>query len=169
MSQIKLELALDASKPNEVKAFADFLYAIAGQPAKFAEGSPEVVSNQTQTDEKITETDKPKQTRSRSKAAAPKTEEAESTETVQASDASAETETKKQGGDDVAEKSGGSTEKSAAVSEISLDMIREVLAKKIDAHRDTIREAMAKTGAKNITTLKEEDYEDFYNLIKGLK
>jgi non-homologous end joining protein Ku len=53
-------------------------------------------------------------------------------------------------------------------SEIKISDLRTLLSKKVDEHRDDIKAKLTELGAKNVTTLDESKYEEFFNFLKGL-
>lgn len=52
--------------------------------------------------------------------------------------------------------------------EIKISDLRTLLSKKVDDHRDDIKAKLTELGAKNVTTLDESKYEEFYDFLKGL-
>ena len=52
--------------------------------------------------------------------------------------------------------------------EIKISDLRTLLSKKVDEHRDDIKAKLTELGAKNVTTLDESKYEEFFNFLKGL-
>ena len=53
--------------------------------------------------------------------------------------------------------------------EIKISDLRTLLSKKVDEHRDDIKAKLTELGAKNVTTLDEAKYEEFYTFLKGLE
>lgn len=53
--------------------------------------------------------------------------------------------------------------------EIKISDLRTLLSKKVDEHRDDIKAKLTELGAKNVTTLDESKYEEFYTFLKDLK
>ena len=53
-------------------------------------------------------------------------------------------------------------------SEIKISDLRTLLSKKVDEHRDDIKAKLTELGAKNVTTLDESKYEEFFNFLNGL-
>lgn len=53
--------------------------------------------------------------------------------------------------------------------EIKISDLRTLLSKKVDEHRDDIKAKLTELGAKNVTTLDEAKYEEFYDFLKGLE
>lgn len=51
---------------------------------------------------------------------------------------------------------------------IKISDLRTLLSKKVDEHRDDIKAKLTELGAKNVTTLDEAKYEEFYDFLKGL-
>ena len=54
-------------------------------------------------------------------------------------------------------------------SEIKISDLRTLLSKKVDEHRDDIKAKLTELGAKNVTTLDETKYGEFYTFLKGLE
>lgn len=52
---------------------------------------------------------------------------------------------------------------------IKISDLRTLLSKKVDEHRDDIKAKLTELGAKNVTTLDEAKYEEFYTFLKGLE
>ena len=52
--------------------------------------------------------------------------------------------------------------------EITFNDVKNMMASKIDDNRDAIKNKMAELGAKNMSTLKEEDYAEFHKFLKSL-
>ena len=52
---------------------------------------------------------------------------------------------------------------------IKISDLRTLLSKKVDEHRDDIKAKLTELGAKNVTTLDESKYEEFYTFLKGLE
>ena len=52
--------------------------------------------------------------------------------------------------------------------EIKISDLRTLLSKKVDEHRDDIKAKLTELGAKNVTTLDESKYEEFFNFLKCL-
>jgi len=65
----------------------------------------------------------------------------------------------------VEEKAEETTNKEA---EIKISDLRTLLSKKVDEHRDDIKAKLTEIGAKNVTTLDESKYEEFFNFLKDL-
>ena len=53
--------------------------------------------------------------------------------------------------------------------EIKISDLRTLLSKKVDEHRDDIKAKLTELGSKNVTTLDESKYEEFYTFLKDLK
>lgn len=60
-------------------------------------------------------------------------------------------------------------EQTEKTSDITVDDIRTLQAQKVTAHRDAIIEKFKKLGAKGISSLDEDHFEEYYNFLKGLK
>lgn len=50
----------------------------------------------------------------------------------------------------------------------SIQDIRTLLASKVDNHREAIRAKLTELGAKNVTGLDPQNYDSFYEFLKGL-
>ena len=134
---------LTLNTPEELKLTADYLKGL-------AELSPVI----TPTQEQIA--DKPK----KQTASKPKTDKVE---------AEPQTQPKV---DEVAEEKPAVEEKTEETAsntpEIKISDLRTLLSKKVDEHRDDIKAKLTELGAKNVTTLDESKYEEFFNFLKGL-
>lgn len=51
---------------------------------------------------------------------------------------------------------------------VSIQDIRTLLASKVDNHREAIRAKLTELGAKNVTGLDPQNYDSFYEFLKGL-
>lgn len=51
---------------------------------------------------------------------------------------------------------------------VSIQDIRNLLASKVDNHRETIRAKLTELGAKNVTGLDARNYDSFYEFLKDL-
>lgn len=51
---------------------------------------------------------------------------------------------------------------------IKIGDIRSLVSKKVNDHREDIKEKLSEYGAKNVTSLEEENYVDFYNFLNEL-
>ncbi len=51
---------------------------------------------------------------------------------------------------------------------LDITEIRSLLASKVGAHRDVIKEKLAELDAKNVTSLKVENYIEFFNFLNSL-
>lgn len=56
----------------------------------------------------------------------------------------------------------------AEEAEITLDELRQALSPKVKTHKEELRAKMRELGAKNISTLEESKYGEFYSFIKTL-
>lgn len=151
MSNIKIEVSLDTADQKTVKAFADFLYSLSGgTPAtvKNTEASATEIEEEQPAPSPATTAPATRTRASRAKVKEePKVEESEETP-VKEEPAKAVKEEKE--------------------SSISLTDIRTNMSQKIEDHRDAIAKKMKGYGAKNITTLQPENYEDFNDFILSL-
>ena len=165
----KFESTIDLSNQEMAKALVHFIGTISGiavateidwentiQKTKSSETkSPETKSSETKNSEakKPVKSESPK---------VPKTEKQESPEP--------ETEIQKK--EEVEKEEEDTTENTkpgdGSDDEISFDLIRTELAKKVGEHKVVIKNKMTELGAKNISSLKEEDYSEFYKFLIDL-
>ena len=142
-------LNLTLNTPEEFKLTADYLKGLAGLRLAMATTQEHVV-------------EKPK----KQTASKPKTEKVEEEPQIQPQ---AQTQPKVE---EVAEEKPAVEEKAEEVtnkeSEIKISDLRTLLSKKVDEHRDDIKAKLTELGAKNVTTLDESKYEEFFNFLKGL-
>lgn len=136
---------LTLNTPEELKLTADYLNDLANL-------SENIKSPQVQ----VVEEKPKKQTSSK-----PKTEKVE--EEPQAQPKVEEVAEEKPAVEEKAEETTNSD------SEIKISDLRTLLSKKVDEHRDDIKAKLTELGAKNVTTLDEAKYEEFYDFLKGLK
>lgn len=59
-------------------------------------------------------------------------------------------------------------EKKEAQTQIKIEDVRALLQTKVANHRDTIKEKLTSYGANNVTSLKQEYYQEFYDFLKAL-
>ena len=59
-------------------------------------------------------------------------------------------------------------EKKEAQTQIKIEDVRALLQTKVANHRDTIKEKLTSYGANNVTSLKQEYYQKFYDFLKAL-
>jgi len=59
-------------------------------------------------------------------------------------------------------------EKEPEVEEITVKDIRALLSKKVEDHREEIKEKLTELGAKNVSSLDEENYEEFVDFLNDL-
>lgn len=111
--------------------------------AEKAEKAPELKKVEDPEPEKVEEEEKPKKKTPAKKEATPKKKEEEPKEEV-----------------DEAEETEGAN--------ISLDELRQALSSKVKTHKEELRAKMRELGAKNISTLEESKYDEFYSYIKTL-
>ena len=56
----------------------------------------------------------------------------------------------------------------AKSTKIDIMEIRRIMKDLVQEHRDSIKEKLNSFGAKNVSTLKEENYQEFYDYLKSL-
>ena len=144
MSKIEISVAVDATKPEELKALSNYLLALANLSGV---KTPETNTTATITASEVKEAEPApapaagkKRQASKAKTEAPKEEQ----ETPAAEAAKEET-------------------------TIKLDTLRTLLSKKVDANRDAIKDKLTELGTKNLTTLDPKDYQTIYDFFISLK
>lgn len=159
MSKIEISVAVDATKPEELKALSNYLLALANLSGV---KTPETNTTDTTTASEVKEAEPApapaagkKRQASKAKTEAPK--EDQETPAAEAAKEEAPEE-------DVKE--------AAPVKEettIKLDTLRTLLSKKVDANRDAIKDKLTELGTKNLTTLDPKDYQTMYDYFISLK
>ena len=140
----KLELTIDLSNKEQTAAFANLFLALAGQTQTFV-----VAEETSKTTKKV---DSPKKE-------TPKQEQAKTVETPAAQAAAEEA---------PEEKKEAPEEKKEAQTQIKIEDVRALLQTKVANHRDTIKEKLTSYGANNVTSLKQEYYQEFSDFLKAL-
>ena len=142
MSKIEISVAVDATKPEELKALSNYLLALANLTGVKTPESTTSTAAEVKETEPAPATTKKRQT-SKTKMETPK-EAAPEEEVKEAAPAKVET-------------------------DIKLDTLRTLLSKKVDANRDAIKDKLTELGTKNLTTLDPKDYQTMYDFFIGLK
>lgn len=163
MSKIEISVAVDATKPEELKALSNYLLALANLSGV---KTPETNTTATITASEVKEAEAEaepapapaagkKRQASKAKTEAPK-EEQETPAAEAAKEEAPEEEVK---------------EAAPAKEEttIKLDTLRTLLSKKVDANRDAIKDKLTELGTKNLTTLDPKDYQTMYDFFISLK
>ena len=154
MSKIEISVAVDATKPEELKALSNYLLALANLSGV---KTPEITTTTAAAEVKETEpalaASKKRQT-SKAKTEAPKGEQ----ETPAAEAA------KEEAPEEVKEAAPAKEE-----TDIKLDTLRTLLSKKVDANRDAVKDKLTELGTKNLTTLDPKDYQTMYDFFISLK
>ena len=159
MSKIEISVAVDATKPEELKALSNYLLALANLSGV---KTPETNTTDTTTASEVKEAEPApapaagkKRQASKAKTEAPK-EEQETPAAEAAKEEAPEEEVK---------------EAAPAKEEttIKLDTLRTLLSKKVDANRDAIKDKLTELGTKNLTTLDPKDYQTMYDFFISLK
>ena len=158
MSKIEISVAVDATKPEELKALSNYLLALANLSGV---KTPETNTTDTTTASEVKEAEPApapaagkKRQASKAKTEAPKEEQ----ETPAAEAA------KEEAPEEVKEAAPAKEE-----TTIKLDTLRTLLSKKVDANRDAIKDKLTELGTKNLTTLDPKDYQTMYDFFSGLK
>lgn len=159
MSKIEISVAVDATKPEELRALSNYLLALANLSGV---KTPETNTTDTTTAPEVKEAEPApapaagkKRQASKAKTEAPK-EEQETPAAEAAKEEAPEEEVKE----------------AAPVKEettIKLDTLRTLLSKKVDANRDAIKDKLTELGTKNLTTLDPKDYQTMYDFFISLK
>lgn len=161
MSKIEISVAVDATKPEELKALSNYLLALANLSGV---KNPETNTTDTTTASEVKEAEAEpapapaagkKRQASKAKTEAPK-EDQETPAAEAAKEEAPEEEVKE----------------AAPVKEettIKLDTLRTLLSKKVDANRDDIKDKLTELGIKNLTTLDPKDYQTMYDFFISLK
>lgn len=173
--EIKLELPLDNSA--RVRAFATFLNAVADEnhPSKISEpkksnkvdgGDPIEVKGEVFAEalvEAVKEIEEKPKSRRRTKAEieADKAKEEESAPVKETPKNIEKAEVTK------AELT-PAIEKEKEEGELTLTDVREMLSTKVEDHRDVIKVKMGELGAKSVSSLSEEHYQEFHEFLESL-
>ena len=160
MSKIEISVAVDATKPEELKALSNYLLALANLSGV---KTPETNTTDTTTAPEVKEAEPApapaagkKRQVSKAKTEAPKEEQETPAAEAAKEEAPEEEEVK---------------EAAPAKEEttIKLDTLRTLLSKKVDANRDAIKDKLTELGTKNLTTLDPKDYQTMYDFFISLK
>ena len=158
MSKIEISVAVDATKPEELKALSNYLLALANLSGV---KTPETNTTDTTTAPEVKEAEPApapaagkKRQASKAKTEAPKEEQ----ETPAAEAA------KEEAPEEVKEAAPAKEE-----TDIKLDTLRTLLSKKVDANRDAVKDKLTELGTKNLTTLDPKDYQTMYDFFISLK
>ena len=155
----KFESTIDLSNQEMAKALVHFIGTISGIAVATEIDWENTIQKTKSSETKSSETKKPVKSESPK---VPKTEKQESPEP--------ETEIQKK--EEVEKEEEDTTENTkpgdGSDDEISFDLIRTELAKKVGEHKVVIKNKMTELGAKNISSLKEEDYSEFYKFLIDL-
>lgn len=161
MSKIEISVAVDATKPEELKALSNYLLALANLSGV---KTPETNTTATITASEVKEAEAEpapapaagrKRQASKAKTEAPKEEQ----ETPAAEAA------KEEAPDEEVKEAAPAKEETT----IKLDTLRTLLSKKVDANRDAIKDKLTELGTKNLTTLDPKDYQTMYDFFISLK
>ena len=133
-------MTIDLSNKEQTAAFANLFLALAGQTQTLI-----VTEETSKTTKKV---DSPKKE-------TPKQETAKTVETPAAKEEAEEAQ-------EVPE------EKKEAQTQIKIEDVRALLQTKVANHRDKIKEKLTSFGANNVTSLKQEYYQEFSDFLKAL-
>ena len=177
MSNIKIELFLETEKPftaEQGDALATLVKSFSGGQASKDLGTIKIDTSEVEkvladaakveeipsTGTQATTEDKPKRTRTsaKDKEAANKAAETAKEEVP----ADTETDTNE------VEKADSAGSDSTSGATISLDDIRALVSLKSGTHREAIKAKCTEYGAKNIVTIPEDKYQEFYDFLNGL-
>lgn len=141
MNLAKIEIHVDVENPIQTEALRTFLNALGNQELAQAEPKAATVGR------------------------AKKLEKVEDIEVKDAEEVSAAVET-----EDVAEVRQVQSFDAPTPKEAVIDIteVRALLATKVGAHRDAIKDKLAELDAKNVTSLKVESYPDFMGFLNSL-
>lgn len=159
MSKIEISVAVDATKPEELKALSNYLLALANLSGV---KTPETNTTDTTTAPEVKEAEPApapaagkKRQASKAKTEAPKEEQ--ETPAAEA--------TKEEAPEEEVKEAAPAKEETT----IKLDTLRTLLSKKVDANRDAIKDKLTELGTKNLTTLDPKDYQTMYDFFISLK
>lgn len=156
MSKIEISVAVDATKPEELKALSNYLLALANLSGV---KTPETNTTDTTTASEVKESEPSPAAAKKRQASKAKTEAPKEEQETTAAEAA-----KEEAPEEVKE--------AAPVKEettIKLDTLRTLLSKKVDANRDAIKDKLTELGTKNLTTLDPKDYQTMYDFFIDLK
>lgn len=164
MSQIKFEMSLDIKDQKTVNAFAKFLNTISGVGYDDMVGADQLVVATDAVSAKAEDempSKSPAKRASRAKNQEAKAPEAASNVEDKEADEAPST-------GDVAEDVAETKTETKAAPSVSLDDIRSNMSKKVTDHREALQKKLKEYGAKNITTLPEDKYDEFNQFILDL-
>lgn len=159
-----MEFTLELTDQKKVKAFADFLNTISGEsaPAEQTAAAPPVKEDAKSEEDVLSKA--PAKRASRAKNQEAKAPEAASNVEEKEADAAPSTED----ADDIKTAPSVSLDDIKAAPSVSLDDIRSNMSKKVTDHREALQKKLKEFGAKNITTLPEDKYDEFNQFILDL-
>lgn len=160
MSQIKFEMSLDIKDQKSVKAFADFLNIVAGSAP--VEQTASEAKEEAKADEPVKTAPK------RASRAKAQTEAKEDTKAPEDINNDTAPEKDEAGSAETKVADAVAKEDNKAEPSVSLDDIRANMSKKVADHREALQKKLKEYGAKNITTLPEDKYDEFNQFILDL-
>lgn len=141
MNLAKIEIHVDVENPIQTEALRTFLNALGNQ--ELAQAEPKAAT--VRRTKKLEKAEDIEVKGAEEVSAAVETEEVEEVRQVQSFDAPATQE-----------------------AVIDITEVRALLATKVGAHRDAIKDKLAELDAKNVTSLKVESYPDFMGFLNSL-
>lgn len=159
MSKIEISVAVDATKPEELKALSNYLLALANLSGV---KTPETNTTDTTTASEVKEAEPAPAPAAGRKRQAPKakTEAPKEEQETPAAEAA-----KEEAPEEEVKEAAPAKEETT----IKLDTLRTLLSKKVDANRDAIKDKLTELGTKNLTTLDPKDYQTMYDFFISLK
>ena len=159
MSKIEISVAVDATKPEELKALSNYLLALANLSGV---KTPETNTTDTTTASEVKEAEPAPAPAAGKKRQAPKakTEAPKEEQETPAAEAA-----KEEAPEEEVKEAAPAKEETT----IKLDTLRTLLSKKVDANRDAIKDKLTELGTKNLTTLDPKDYQTMYDFFISLK
>ena len=159
MSKIEISVAVDATKPEELKALSNYLLALANLSGV---KTPETNTTDTTTAPEVKEAEPAPAPAAGKKRQASKAKEETPEEKVKEAAEAAKEEAPEE--EEVKEAAPAKEE-----TTIKLDTLRTLLSKKVDANKDAIKDKLTELGTKNLTTLDPKDYQTMYDFFISLK
>lgn len=157
MSKIEISVAVDATKPEELKALSNYLLALANLSGV---KTPETNTTDTTTASEVKESEPSPAAAKKRQASKAKTEAPKEEQETPAAEAA-----KEEAPEEEVKEAAPAKEETT----IKLDTLRTLLSKKVDANRDAIKDKLTELGTKNLTTLDPKDYQTMYDFFIGLK
>lgn len=165
MSKIEITVAVDATNGEQLLALSNYLTALAAlqgtAPTKVQTAMDrqvaETVAKGLDAAEGKAATETPAPTKPAAKRSTKAKEVVKETEEESPAAAAA----KEEAPEDVAT--------AKAESSVDIATLRTLLSQKVDDHRDSIKDKLTEFGAKNITSLDSDKYQEMYDFLTALK